>query len=628
MPALPENGFIQLVRITDDLGDPARVSQIGGVWRLAVDAVLGGGGGAAQTGAFDSGVADETQIGLYVRSGATGLHGGLAVNARNVPIEARSPGTAYLDERLYGLYALAHVRGIDGDQAVGSQSVPIGARLPSNISGELSTAFDVLGTMAVITGIDLSAGSLLRTVEARTLATWDASPETSPVLGTAAILHGRDVGAADYSRIMADLVANVSGRSAAGVAVRGIYANAINVGIDSTGAAVLRPSEARTPGTSPLDERLYGLYTLAHMRALNAASAAGSQSVALQAISSSAATSDERLMHLEVLATLAMIDTGAPAGSQQIPLAANRNVGAAATETGYYLATRSSVMGFSLAAAVGSRSVPIEAYPASQGTLTADQYGLAALTKLFGANCQTGNTDSISCDTASNINTRGPGSAVALYAAAIAIGIDSGANLIRPIEVIGANTTTTNDAFFSLATVQGRESAYAAARRGKRFYATNSSVYSYGTLLTAQTAFVTTTPTLLLLTDTTTQAIIRSLSLAIGNTPGGSVYIAIHLDTANRYVSGGVSVIPRNTNEASATAAVVKVYENPTTSIVGATARPLASAIAPATAGTMVNFDFKDGILLGANDASLLIYIWAASTAPQILWTTEHEEVT
>lgn len=436
----PHNEGIEQVRIVDANDNPARVSLIAGVWRLAVDAVFGGGGGVAQTGAFDSGVADETSIGMYVRSGTTGLHGGLAANARNVPIEARAPGTAYLDERLYGLYSLAHVRGIDGDQAVGSQSVPIGARLPSNISGELSTVFDVLGTMAVVTGIDLSAGSLLRTVEARTLANWDASPETSPVLGTAAILHGRDVGAADYSRIMADLIANVSGRSAAGVAVRGIYANAINIGVDNQGAAVFRPVEV----------------------------------------------------------------TGAA------------SVSASALEAAY-----------------------------------------------------------------------------------------------------------------SLLINQSRESGFDAARRGRRFYTTNSSMYSYGTLLAAQTTFVGTTPTLLLrVSSAAIRAVIRQISLAIGNTPGGVVYIAVHLSTTDRYASGGIQSTPSNTNEESATPAVVGVYQNPVaTASSVATTRPLCSTLAPATPGTTIQISFADGVLLGPTAASLLVYVWAASTAPQILWSTEHEEV-
>jgi len=323
MPALPENGYIQLTRITDDLGNPARVSQIGGVWRLAVDAIVGGGGGAAQTGAFDSGVADETQIGLYVRSGVTGLHGGLAALARNVPIEARAPGTSPLDERLYGLYALAYVRALDLSAAAGSQGIGVGA--------------------------------------------------------------------------------------------------------------------------------------------------------------------------------------------------------------------------------VGSTSVSASSLESAYG----------------------------------------------------------------------------------LATVQARESGYAAAKRGKRFYATNQSIYSYGTLLTAQTAFVTTTPTLLMRCNSAAiRSVIRQINLAIGNTPGGTVYIAVHLDTTDRYVSGGVLSTPQNTNEESATAAVLKVYENPTASVVGATARPLCSTLAPATPGTTIQISFADGVLLGHTAASLLIYVWAASTAPQILWNTEHEEVT
>jgi hypothetical protein len=198
----------------------------------------------------------------------------------------------------------------------------------------------------------------------------------------------------------------------------------------------------------------------------------------------------------------------------------------------------------------------------------------------------------------------------------------------RRLSCVYASSSGEAEGYPSLAVAQSRESGFAAARRGKRFYVTNQSAYSYGTLLTGQTSFVTTTPTLLCRVDNVgIRAIVRSINLSIGNTPGGVVYIAVHLDTVDRYSSGGVSPVPSNTNEESTTTAISKWYENPVTTIVQATTRPLGFSLAPATPGTSIQISFADGVLLGPSHASLLVYVWAASTAPQILYNAEIEEV-
>jgi len=62
-----------------------------GVNRLAVDALVGGGGGAFAQGDFDSTAQDETvATAIWARAALTGLDSSAAVNNRNVPIQARN----------------------------------------------------------------------------------------------------------------------------------------------------------------------------------------------------------------------------------------------------------------------------------------------------------------------------------------------------------------------------------------------------------------------------------------------------------------------------------------------------------------------------------------------------------
>jgi len=174
---------------------------------------------------------------------------------------------------------------------------------------------------------------------------------------------------------------------------------------------------------------------------------------------------------------------------------------------------------------------------------------------------------------------------------------------------------------------QSRESGFAAARRGKRFNTTNSTL---GTPVTGQLALVATTPTLMLrINSASIRAIARSLSISLANTPGGVTTVIAVLDTLDRYSAAGTAVTPSNTNEESATAAVALFYENPTATAAGVApaTRPLGHWTIPASQGSILDLEFEDSDLLGITAATLLIYVYAPTTAPQIFYAFDFEEV-
>jgi len=171
---------------------------------------------------------------------------------------------------------------------------------------------------------------------------------------------------------------------------------------------------------------------------------------------------------------------------------------------------------------------------------------------------------------------------------------------------------------------QARASGFAAARRGKRFYTCNPVI---GTPLTCQLAYVATTPSLVIRVNVETiRAIIRSLKLRIANTPGAIVNYAITLDTTDLYVAAsGTPVTPSNTNEESATAAAALYYENPTTT--GAGARIIDQGVIANVATTEKVIQFEDSLLMGITAATLSVYLWAATPAPQVYYNWDAEEV-
>lgn len=309
-----------------------------------------------------------------------------------------------------------------------------------------------------------------------------------------------------------------------------------------------------------------------------------------RAKAASAATSDERLMHLSTMAVLAMIDTGAPAGSQEIPVAVNRNVSTAMTETGYFLPTRSAVTGIDASAGAGSQNVPVVARNFDAAADVA-----AALVGLL-------------------VNAR-------LAALDLVAGDFAIPGLIYKSSIAGTAAQAQN----GVVTYSGNESEFAAARRGGRFFITHQTP---GTLITAQLAFVETTPTLMYrINAATIKAILRSINISVQNTPGAPVFVTVAIDAADRYSAGGTAVALQNSNEESAVAAVGLAYTNPTATAAGAGTRYLGTWVGPAAAGASFDLQWGDGVLLGATAATLLIYVYAATTAPNISFVIDLEEV-
>jgi hypothetical protein len=184
---------------------------------------------------------------------------------------------------------------------------------------------------------------------------------------------------------------------------------------------------------------------------------------------------------------------------------------------------------------------------------------------------------------------------------------------------------TSSERAAGLFVLQSRESGFASSLRGARFAITHQTP---GTLVTCQTSFVATTPSFMLRVDSfSVRVIMRSLSVHLDNTPGGNVYVCVGIDTTDRYSSGGTAWTAQNMNEESATSPVFKFYDTPTLSAAGAGTRYIATAIMPAVPCSSLSMDFKDGLLLGFSAASLMVYVWAATTAPQVIFNGECEAV-
>lgn len=194
------------------------------------------------------------------------------------------------------------------------------------------------------------------------------------------------------------------------------------------------------------------------------------------------------------------------------------------------------------------------------------------------------------------------------------------------VRATSAPTSTEANEASSLNVTQARESAFAAARNGRRFVATHQTP---GTLVTAQTGFVATTPTFLMRqSSSSVRIILRSITLTqMGTVAGGPIFIVGMLDPDDRLSAGGTAVVPKNTNlESAGASGLTEFLFNPTATAADADERVVVSAGAPATVGTITQIGFRDQVLVPL-DGSFLLYTWAPGTAPSWLFTFEWEEV-
>ena len=160
---------------------------------------------------------------------------------------------------------------------------------------------------------------------------------------------------------------------------------------------------------------------------------------------------------------------------------------------------------------------------------------------------------------------------------------------------------------------QSRGKAFGSCVGGRRFSVAHQTP---GTTITGQTSFVATTPTFLInQANAAHRAVLSNFALCqIGTPAGGTIHIAVAIDSSDRYASGGTSITPQATAMPSALSPGFAFRYNPTAAAASAV-RILNEWTQPAWAGAIFNPDMHDGVLIGFT-GSILIYTWAASVAP------------
>lgn len=162
--------------------------------------------------------------------------------------------------------------------------------------------------------------------------------------------------------------------------------------------------------------------------------------------------------------------------------------------------------------------------------------------------------------------------------------------------------------------------------QGQRFAATHQTPT---TDVTGQTSFDATTPTFLFYqTGAASRLCLSSMQLSqSGTVAGGDIFITLAVDNTNRYASLGTLVTPQNMNAADTTAANVTFRYNPTATAAGSGTRYLGTWVANADTGIITTLDFQDAVQIGVT-GSILVYTWAATTAPSWKFVFELAEFT
>ncbi|KAF0243294.1 MAG: hypothetical protein FD180_3479 [Planctomycetota bacterium] len=158
-----------------------------------------------------------------------------------------------------------------------------------------------------------------------------------------------------------------------------------------------------------------------------------------------------------------------------------------------------------------------------------------------------------------------------------------------------------------------RGKAYGSCIGGRRYSVAHQTP---GTTVTGQTSFVATTPTFLIYQASASHRVVLSnFALCQDGTPaGGSIHVLVAIDSASRYSSGGTAITPQAVAMPSALASGFSFSFNPTASAASAV-RYVNEWTQPVYPGSIFNPDMHDGLLIGFT-GSILIYTWAATTAP------------
>lgn len=225
---LGKDGHIQLFQLVDGDGNPARVSLIAGVYRLAVDALLVGPAGAYAQGNFDSVAVDEANaLAMWVRSAVTALDASQAAGSQNVPIAARGAVAA----QAYGLQRLLSDSVVRANYLGINYSAVGATTLGSSANDEAAVALNV---KAAVCGLDVSVGvgSQVRQAVATSAAGYNALSTANVALLTGAYLLGREAAGASMRPVDVDSPGAVSGVTT--VSRFALYANAVLVATDTT----------------------------------------------------------------------------------------------------------------------------------------------------------------------------------------------------------------------------------------------------------------------------------------------------------------------------------------------------------------------------------------------------------
>lgn len=171
---------------------------------------------------------------------------------------------------------------------------------------------------------------------------------------------------------------------------------------------------------------------------------------------------------------------------------------------------------------------------------------------------------------------------------------------------------------------QDRAARYYTSLRGQRYACCHQTP---GTGVTGQTSFAATTPTFLLYqAGVASRLVLAGMTLTqIGAVAGGNIGIALAIDSANRYASGGTAITPAPMLAGGSRAALATFRTGATASAAGSGTKYIFETLVAASVGEVTSLDFKDGIIIPAT-GSVLIYTWAAVTGPTWAFSIEFTE--
>lgn len=171
---------------------------------------------------------------------------------------------------------------------------------------------------------------------------------------------------------------------------------------------------------------------------------------------------------------------------------------------------------------------------------------------------------------------------------------------------------------------EGRRSGYYSSRRGRRFTAKSPNQ----TGVAAATAFVTTTPTYLLVNGATNEAVIRRIIVTLPAVGTSTSFVCtIKTDTADRFSAGGTTRTPATMNNGNVVAATqARSLEAPTATAEGGGTRDIYTAAGTTIlTGAQFVYEPEDGLII-VSGGSLLLYVVTATAGATVHYVVEYED--